>query len=41
MVRDDDPDLSIRQMTILLTIYLEAPPHTIRDLAKKLGVSKP
>ncbi len=41
MVRDDDPDLSIRQMTILLTIYLEAPPHTVRDLAKKLGVSKP
>jgi DNA-binding MarR family transcriptional regulator len=41
MVRDDDPDLSIRQMTILLTVYLEAPPHTIRDLARKLGVSKP
>jgi DNA-binding MarR family transcriptional regulator len=41
MVRDDDPDLSIRQMSILLTIYLEAPPHTIRDLAGKLGVSKP
>jgi len=41
MVRDDDPDLSIRQMTVLLTIYLEAPPHTVRDLAKKLAVSKP
>jgi DNA-binding MarR family transcriptional regulator len=40
-VRDDAPDLSLRQMTILLTIYLEAPPHTVRDLAKKLGVSKP
>jgi DNA-binding MarR family transcriptional regulator len=41
MVRDDDPDLSIRQLTVLLTIYLEAPPHTVRDLARKLGVSKP
>ncbi|MCB1377269.1 MAG: MarR family transcriptional regulator [Alphaproteobacteria bacterium] len=41
MVRDDEPDLSVRQMSILLTIYLEAPPHTVRDLAGKLGVSKP
>ncbi|MCA3561956.1 MAG: MarR family transcriptional regulator [Aestuariivirga sp.] len=41
MVRDDEPDLSIRQVCILLTIYLEAPPHTVRDLAKKLGVTKP
>lgn len=41
MVRDDDPDLSLRQISILLTIYLEAPPHTVRDLARKLGVSKP
>lgn len=40
-VRDGEPDLSVRQMGILLTIYLEAPPHTVRDLAKKLGVSKP
>jgi DNA-binding MarR family transcriptional regulator len=41
MVRDEEPDLSLRQMTMLLTIYMEAPPHTVRDLAKKLGVSKP
>jgi DNA-binding MarR family transcriptional regulator len=41
MVRDDEPDLSVRQISILLTIYLEAPPHTVRDLARKLGVSKP
>ena len=41
MVQDDEPDLSVRQMSILLTIYLEAPPHTVRDLAKKLGVTKP
>ena len=41
LVKDDQPDLSVRQVCILLTIYLEAPPHTVRDLAKKLGVTKP
>jgi DNA-binding MarR family transcriptional regulator len=40
-VRDQEPDLSVRQMTILLTVYMEAPPHTIRDLAAKLSVTKP
>ena len=40
-VTDDEPDLSVRQICILLTIYLEAPPHTVRDLAHKLSVSKP
>ena len=40
-VHDDEPDLSVRQITILLTIYLEAPPHTVRALAHKLNVSKP
>lgn len=41
LVRDDEPDLSMRQMAILLTVYLEAPPHTVRDLAVKLSVTKP
>ena len=40
-VKDDEPDLSVRQLTILLTIYLEPPPHTVRGLAAKLQVSKP
>ena len=40
-VRDAEPDLSTRQMTILLSIYLESPPHTVRALAAKLDVSKP
>jgi DNA-binding MarR family transcriptional regulator len=40
-VRDDAPDLSLRQMTILLSIYLEPPPHTVRALAAKLKVTKP
>ncbi|PLX38724.1 MAG: MarR family transcriptional regulator [Hyphomicrobiales bacterium] len=41
LVRDGDQDLSARQLTILLTVYLEAPPHTVRGLAEKLGVTKP
>lgn len=41
MVRDGEPDLSARQLTILLTIYLEPPPHTVRGLASKLSVTKP
>ncbi len=41
MVRDDDRDLSARQITILLTVYLEPPPHTVRGLAAKLNVTKP
>ncbi len=40
-VRDDVPDLSERQMAILLTIYLDPPPHTVRGLAQYLGVTKP
>ncbi len=41
LVHDDEPDLSARQISVLLTVYLEAPPHTVRDLAARLGVSKP
>lgn len=41
IVKDDDRDLSARQLTILLTVYLEQPPHTVRGLAAKLGVTKP
>lgn len=40
-VRDDAPDLTLRQTAILLSIYLDAPPHTVRGLAAKLGVTKP
>lgn len=40
-VKDDEADLSARQMVILLTVYLEPPPHTVRGLAAKLGVTKP
>jgi DNA-binding MarR family transcriptional regulator len=40
-VRDDAPDLTMRQAAILLTVYLDPPPHTVRGLAAKLGVTKP
>jgi DNA-binding MarR family transcriptional regulator len=35
------PDLSHRQMAILLTVYLDSPPHTVRGLAAALNVTKP
>ncbi|MGK2740997.1 MarR family transcriptional regulator [Tepidicaulis sp. LMO-SS28] len=41
LVREDGPDLSARQVAILLTVYMELPPHTVRGLAAKLNVSKP
>lgn len=40
-VRREGPDLSARQMAILLTIYLSPPPHTVRGLSQKLDVTKP
>ncbi|MEO1189200.1 MAG: MarR family transcriptional regulator [Pseudomonadota bacterium] len=41
LVLDGDIDLSFRQVSILLTIYLEPPPHTVRGLASRLDVTKP
>ena len=40
-VRREGPDLSSRQLAILLTVYLTPPPHTVRGLAQSLNVSKP
>ena len=40
-VRRDTPDLSARQMALLLTVYLCPPPHTVRGLAETLNISKP
>lgn len=40
-VRRDAPDLSARQMALLLTVYMTEPPHTVRGLAEILNVSKP
>jgi DNA-binding MarR family transcriptional regulator len=41
LVRDGEYDLSARQVAILLTVYLDTPPHTVRGLAAKLNVTKP
>lgn len=40
-VQDGMPDLTVRQMAILLQIYLVPPPHTVRGLAALLKVTKP
>lgn len=40
-VRSGEPDLTNRQMALLMIVYLTPGPHTVRGLAKVLGVSKP
>ena len=39
-VTQPGPDLSTRQMAILMTVYLEDKAHTVRSLADKLNVTK-
>jgi DNA-binding MarR family transcriptional regulator len=41
LVRNDGPDLSARQLAVLLSVYLSEGPHTVRGLAADLNVSKP
>jgi DNA-binding MarR family transcriptional regulator len=36
-----DPDLTVRQMALLLTVYTMQGPHTVRGLAESLKISKP
>ena len=40
-VRNEAPDLTARQMAVLLTVYLTSPPHTVRGLSAELGIAKP
>lgn len=40
-VRSGEPDLTNRQMALLLVVYLMPGPHTVRGLARILNVSKP
>lgn len=40
-VRRESPDLTARQMAVLLTVYLTPPPHTVRGLAVTLNIAKP
>lgn len=40
-VRREAPDLSARQMALLLSVHMTDPPHTVRGLAQVLNISKP
>ena len=40
-VQSGQPDLTNRQMALMLLVYLTPGPHTVRGLAHALGVSKP
>jgi DNA-binding MarR family transcriptional regulator len=40
-VRSGKPDLTNRQMALMMTVYIGAGPHTVRGLAEALHVSKP
>ena len=34
-------DLSQRQIAVLLCVYMAPPPHTVKNLAERLAISKP
>ncbi len=40
-VRSGQPDLTNRQMALMMLVYMTPGPHTVRGLAATLGVSKP
>lgn len=40
-VRSGQPDLTNRQMALLMVVYKTQGPHTVRGLARDLNVSKP
>jgi DNA-binding MarR family transcriptional regulator len=40
-VRSGQPDLTNRQMALLMLVYQTPGPHTVRGLARDLNVSKP
>lgn len=40
-VRGDWPDLTVRQTAVLMIVALEPGQHNVRDLATRLGVTKP
>lgn len=41
MVRSDAPDLTQRQLAVLMSVRLGEEPHTVRGLAAALNVGKP
>jgi DNA-binding MarR family transcriptional regulator len=40
-VQADEPDLTARQLAVLMTVYLSPAPHTVRGLAATLNLAKP
>ena len=41
MLQKSGPDLSSRQIAVLMTVYTNDGPHTVRGLAAALRISKP
>jgi DNA-binding MarR family transcriptional regulator len=41
LVRREEPDLTARQLAVLLVCYLDEGPHTVRGLAERLDVGRP
>jgi DNA-binding MarR family transcriptional regulator len=39
-IRSNQPDLNLRQLAVLLVVYLTDEPQTVRGLAKRLNVNK-
>ena len=40
-VRRDGPDLTARQLALMLTVYPKPLPHTVRSLSAELNIGKP
>jgi DNA-binding MarR family transcriptional regulator len=40
-VRGDEPDLTARQLAVLMLVYCNAGPHTVRGLSESLQIGKP
>jgi DNA-binding MarR family transcriptional regulator len=41
LVRRDGRDLTARQLTVLITVYLDPPAHSVGSMAELLNVSRP
>jgi DNA-binding MarR family transcriptional regulator len=40
-IRSDHPDLTFRQLAIVLVVYQTSEPQTVRGLAKHMSIAKP
>lgn len=40
-VRASDPDLTMRQISVMLSVYMTPEPHTVKALSEELNVVKP